>query len=155
MSRGRAEAGEAGVMRTDAGSDGHTAWPAAAAALPGLPCDAQGPVFAEPWQAQAFALTLRLHERGVFAWPDWARYLSEAIRDAQASGDPDLGDTYYVHWVTALERLLRDQQIAAPLALAGLRQAWRTAAEATPHGQPVRLNPAARRLGAHREAGER
>jgi nitrile hydratase accessory protein len=121
--------------------------------LPGLPCDAQGPVFAEPWQAQAFALTLRLHERGVFAWPDWARYLSEAIRDAQADGDPDLGDTYYVHWVTALERLLRDQGIAAPLALAGLRQAWRTAAEATPHGQPVRLNAAARRLGEHREPG--
>jgi nitrile hydratase accessory protein len=127
--------------------------PRAIVELPGLPCDAQGPVFAEPWQAQAFALTLRLHERGVFGWPDWARYLSEAIRDAQAAGDPDLGDTYYVHWVTALERLLRDRGIAAPLALAGLRQAWRVAAEATPHGQPVRLNAAARRLGEHRDPG--
>ncbi len=115
--------------------------------VPGLPCDAEGPVFAEPWQAQAFALTVALHERGLFEWTEWARYLSCAIRDAQATGDPDLGDTYYRHWLAALERLMLDKGVAAPLALAGLREAWRTAAEATPHGQPVRLNAAARRLG--------
>jgi nitrile hydratase accessory protein len=114
--------------------------------LADLPCDAQGPVFAEPWQAQVFALTVALHERGLFAWTEWAAYLSGAIRDAQARGDPDLGDTYYVHWLAALERLLLDKGVAAPLALAGLREAWRTAAEATPHGQPVRLNAATRRL---------
>lgn len=113
-----------------------------------LPCDAQGPVFSEPWQAQAFALTLRLHERGVFAWTEWAQYLSGAIREAQARGDPDLGDTYYRHWVAALERLLVDKGVAPPLALSGLRQAWRNAAEATPHGEPVVLGAAARRLAA-------
>jgi nitrile hydratase accessory protein len=115
--------------------------------VPGLPCDAEGPVFAEPWQAQAFALTVALHQRGLFEWGEWAQYLSRAIRDAQGGGDPDLGDTYYRHWLAALERLLLDKGVAAPLALAGLREAWRTAAEATPHGQPVRLNSAARRLG--------
>jgi nitrile hydratase accessory protein len=123
--------------------------PQASAELPplaDLPCDAQGPVFEHPWQAQGFALALALHARGLFEWPEWAQYLSRAIRDAQARGDPDLGDTYYTHWVTALERLLLDKGVAAPLALAGLREAWRTAAEATPHGQPVRLNAASRRL---------
>ena len=111
-----------------------------------LPCDAQGLVFSEPWQAQAFALTLRLHERGVFAWTEWAQYLSQAIREAQQQGDPDLGDTYYTHWVSALERLMVDKGIAPPMALAGLRQAWRNAAEMTPHGASVTLGAAARRL---------
>lgn len=105
----------------------------------GLPCDAQGPVFAEPWQGQVFALTVALHQRGVFAWSEWAQYLGSAIKDAQRAGDPDLGDTYYEHWCSALENLLRDRQIAAPMALASLRQAWRLAAEKTPHGKPIVL----------------
>lgn len=105
----------------------------------GLPCGAEGPVFAEPWQGQLFAMTLMLHERGLFTWNEWAGTLSQAIRDAQRSGDPDLGDTYYDHWCTALEVLLRKKSVASPLALASLRQAWRVAAETTPHGEPVQL----------------
>jgi nitrile hydratase accessory protein len=114
------------------------------AELPGLPCDSEGPVFEEPWQAQAFAMTLALHERGHFTWPEWAQYLSRAIRSAQAQGDPDTGETYYRHWLAALEQLLLDKGLAEPLALAALRQAWRVAAEATPHGLPIVLGPAAR-----------
>lgn len=114
--------------------------------LPELPCDAQGPVFAQPWQAQAFALTLALHERGLFAWSEWADYLSRAIRDAQAAGDPDVGDTYYEHWLVALERLLLDKGVVEPLVLTALRQAWRVAAERTPHGQPITLGAGARAL---------
>jgi nitrile hydratase accessory protein len=71
--------------------------------LPGLPRDDSGPVFKAPWQAQAFALALALHERGAFTWPEWAAALTAAIRRAQAAGDPDTGDTYYQHWLDALE----------------------------------------------------
>ncbi len=114
--------------------------------LPDLPCDAEGPVFAQPWQAQAFALTVALHQRGLFAWSEWAQYLSSQIRQAQADGDPDLGDTYYEHWLGALERLLVDKGVVMPLKLTSLRQAWRIAAERTPHGQPIVLGAAARAI---------
>lgn len=43
----------------------------------------EGPAFSEPWQAQAFALVLALHEQGLFAWSEWAEYLTAAIADAQ------------------------------------------------------------------------
>lgn len=111
-----------------------------------IPHDAQGPVFAEPWQGQVFAMAVLLHERGLFSWTEWAATLSEVIRAAQLQGDPDRGDTYYEHWCTALERLLREKGVAEPLALASLRQAWRIAAETTPHGQPIQLRRAARAL---------
>ena len=112
--------------------------------LPGLPCGAEGPVFAEPWQAQVFAITLALHARGVFDWPEWTAALSSAIRAAQSRGDPDTGDTYYQHWLAALEQLLLDKGLVQPLVLTALRQSWRVAAEATPHGQPIVLGAAAR-----------
>jgi nitrile hydratase accessory protein len=74
--------------------------------LPGIPLDAGSPVFKEPWEAKAFAMTLALHERGVFTWPQWAEALSRQIALAQAAGDADLGDTYYQHWLLALESLV-------------------------------------------------
>jgi nitrile hydratase accessory protein len=75
--------------------------------LPGIPMDAaDGPVFNEPWEARAFAMTLALHERGVFTWPQWAAALSRQITQARAAGDADLGDTYYQHWLRALESLV-------------------------------------------------
>ena len=83
----------------------------AAIAVPGVPRDADGPVFREPWEAQAFAMTLALHERGVFTWPEWAAALAAEIKRAQSEGDPDTGETYYSHWLNTLEKLhscLRD-----------------------------------------------
>ena len=74
--------------------------------LPGIPLDAGSPVFKEPWEAKAFAITLALHERGVFTWPQWAEALSRQIALAQSAGDADLGDTYYQHWLLALESLV-------------------------------------------------
>jgi nitrile hydratase accessory protein len=82
--------------------------------LPGIPMDAESPVFSEPWEARAFAMTLALHERGVFTWPQWAEALSRQIEFARAAGDKDLGDTYYQHWLRALESLVRDLKSCKP-----------------------------------------
>jgi nitrile hydratase accessory protein len=97
------------------------------------------PVFCEPWQAQAFAITLALHERGLFQWSDWAQTLSEVIKEAQRAGDPDRGDTYYEHWLTALERLMTKQGSVSTDSLQQRQQAWREAAARTPHGMPIAL----------------
>jgi nitrile hydratase accessory protein len=113
----------------------------ASEALPGIPRDAAGPVFGEPWQAQAFAMALALHERGVFTWPQWATTLGEEIKRAQAAGDPDTGETYYHHWLAALERLVAEKGITTRETLARYHDAWDHAADRTPHGQPIELRP--------------
>ncbi len=107
--------------------------------VPGLPRDGAGPVFREPWEAQAFAMALALHERGLFTWSEWAATLADEIKAAQAAGDPDSGETYYRHWLAALERLVAEKQIADGGALTRYRQAWRNAARRTPHGTPIAL----------------
>ena len=109
--------------------------------VPGLPSDEQGPVFREPWQAQAFAMVLALHKRGLFSWPEWAATLADEIRRAQAAGDPDTGATYYRHWLAALERVLADKGIADAKTLARYHDAWDRAAGRTPHGVPIELRP--------------
>ena len=95
---------------------------------PGLPAGESAgpdsaPVFAEPWQAQAFAITLQLHQRGLFSWPEWAAALSARITAAQAAGDADLGDTYYLHWVFALEAITLERGLADAVQLASLAEA--------------------------------
>ena len=112
---------------------------AAAAAVPGLPRDRGGPVFGEPWQAQAFAMVLALHRQGLFTWPEWAAALAAEITRAQEAGDPDTGDTYYHHWLAALERLVAEKGISDPATLARYRDAWDHAADRTPHGTPIEL----------------
>ncbi|MGZ5275402.1 MAG: nitrile hydratase accessory protein [Caldimonas sp.] len=110
--------------------------------LPHLPRDEDGPLFREPWQAQAFAMALALHERGLYTWPEWAAALAAQIEAAQAAGDPDLGDTYYQHWLAALESLVAAKQAGSAAELARLRVAWNHAADRTPHGQPIVLQAA-------------
>jgi len=110
-------------------------------ALPSLPRDAGGPVFREPWEAQAFAMTLALYRRGLFTWPEWAAALAAAIGRAQPQGDPDRGDTYYRHWLAALEGLVAARGVADPASLARYRDAWDRAALRTPHGTPIELRP--------------
>ena len=104
--------------------------------LPGLPRDEQGPVFKEPWEAKAFAMALRLHERGLFTWPEWAAALSHEIGAARAQGDADLGDTYYQHWLRALEFMVARKGAASNEELGKYQRAWAEAAERTPQGRP-------------------
>ena len=113
----------------------------AAEAVPGIPHDAEGPVFREPWEAQAFAMALALHARGLFTWPEWAATLAEEIKRARAAGDPDTGETYYQHWLNALERMVAAKGVADAQTLARYREAWDHAAERTPHGMPIELKP--------------
>lgn len=107
--------------------------------LADLPCDVDGPVFSAPWEAQAFAMTLMLHERGLFTWPEWAGALARQVAAAQAGGDPDLGDTYYRHWLAALEDIVAEKKAGTPGEMLRYQQAWDHAADRTPHGQPIDL----------------
>ncbi len=110
--------------------------------LKNLPLGADGaPVFAVPWEASAFALAVRLSGEGYFTWDEWAAVLSEEILAAQRDGDPDLGDTYYRHWLRALERLCRERGLVSQAEASDRRDEWRKAYLNTPHGKPVELAP--------------
>ena len=104
-----------------------------------IPRDDDGPVFREPWEAQAFSMALALHERGVFTWPEWATSLATEIKRAQQAGDPDTGNTYYSHWLNALEKLVAEKGLATAETLHRYRDAWDRARDRTPHGQPIEL----------------
>ena len=106
---------------------------------PSVRRNAEGPVFREQWEAQAFALALSLHERGVFSWNEWTAVLGDKIKKAQAAGDPDTGETYYRHWLAALERIVATKGVADAQTLARTRDAWARACERTPHGTPIAL----------------
>jgi len=113
----------------------------ATSAVPSIPRDDDGPVFREPWEAQAFAMALTLHDRGLFTWTEWAATLADQIKRAQAAGDPDTGETYYKHWLATLERLVAEKGVATADTLHRYRNAWDHAAARTPHGQPIELRP--------------
>lgn len=108
--------------------------------LPGLPRDADGPVFGAPWQAQAFAMTLALHQGGLFTWPEWAAALAAQIEAAPAGPGEDAGDAYYRQWLGALEDIVAAKGVASRGDLRRYQQAWDSAADRTPHGQPIELS---------------
>ena len=109
------------------------------ATLPALPRNEDGPVFEEPWQAQAFALAVKLSEQGHFSWKTWARTLADELARAESRGEPDDGSHYYRHWVSALESLVVARGLSERSALAERKAAWADAYRHTPHGQPVEL----------------
>ena len=108
-------------------------------ALPPLPRDEEGPVFAEPWQAQAFALAVKLSEQGYFTWKEWSHALGDELSAAAARGEPDDGSRYYHHWVAALERLVTEKGLTDSPTLLERQEAWTDAYRHTPHGEPVAL----------------
>jgi nitrile hydratase accessory protein len=107
--------------------------------MPGIPRDAEGPVFKAPWEAQAFAMAVALHEGGAFTWKEWATSLAEVIGEVQRRGEVDDGSEYYRHWLTALERIVARKGIVADALLDRRRHEWEEAARRTPHGQPIVL----------------
>jgi nitrile hydratase accessory protein len=102
-----------------------------------LPREKDGPVFAEPWEAQAFALAVKLSERGYFTWKEWASALADELRAAVDRGEPDDGSHYYHHWLAALERLVTAKGLTDRAALETRKEAWAEAYRHTPHGKPV------------------
>jgi nitrile hydratase accessory protein len=109
--------------------------------LESLPRDAGGPVFAEPWQAQAFALAVRLSAQGHFTWKEWAAALAAELAAAAELGEADDGSEYYHHWVAALEKLVTAKGLADTPSLYERKAAWADAYRHTPHGKPVQLRP--------------
>jgi nitrile hydratase accessory protein len=97
------------------------------------------PVFAEPWQAQAFALAVKLSQQGYFTWKEWAETLAAEIQAAPARGETDDGSKYYEYWLAALECLAVKKGLTDPAALLARKQAWADAYRHTPHGKPVEL----------------
>jgi nitrile hydratase accessory protein len=122
---------------------------------PGLPRDDEGPVFAEPWQAAAFALAVQLHEAGCFSWTEWAATLAAVLREVRESGEPDDGSRYYEHWLAALERLVTTKHLLDATGLQQRKADWAAAYRATPHGQPVALGVSGHGMGSshHRSTG--
>jgi nitrile hydratase accessory protein len=114
--------------------------PQVLASLPRLPRDAGGPVFAEPWEAQSFALAVKLSELGHFTWNEWAATLAGELKAAADRGEPDDGSRYYYHWLAALERLVLEKGLTDRAALDMRKEDWVEAYRHTPHGQPVELD---------------
>jgi nitrile hydratase accessory protein len=110
------------------------------AALPSLPRDDGGPVFAEPWQAQAFAMAVKLSEQGHFTWKEWAAALADELKAAAGRDEPDDGSRYYECWLAALERLVTAKGLTDPASLLARKEAWAEAYRHTPHGKPIELS---------------
>lgn len=106
------------------------------AALPAIPRDDEGPVFREPWQAQAFALAVELSQAGFFTWREWADALAGEIA---AAGPADPPEHYYEHWLAALEKLADRKGLTFADERQARREAWEDAARATPHGEAIVL----------------
>jgi len=135
----RAPAATPGHVRETRGLGAISGPPVEMDALPAIPRDADGPVFRAPWEAQAFAMAVTLHERGHFTWKEWATRLADEIAAARAAGEHDDGSRYYYYWLAALEKLVAEKRLINADELAARKDEWDRAARETPHGQPIEL----------------
>jgi nitrile hydratase accessory protein len=126
-------------MNTTRGDFLTAAFTAALAGLPRLPLDNEGPVFAEPWEAHAFSLAVKLSELGHFTWSEWAATLADELKTSAERGEPDDGSRYYHHWLAALERLVIEKGLTDRARLDARKEDWIEAYQHTPHGRPVEL----------------
>jgi nitrile hydratase accessory protein len=108
--------------------------------LPRLLVENDGPIFAEPWEAQAFSLAVKLSEQGHFTWKEWAAKFADELKSVADRGEPDDGSRYYHHWLAALERLVIEKNLIDRVALDLRKEAWDEAYRHTPHGRPVELD---------------
>jgi nitrile hydratase accessory protein len=101
------------------------------------------PVFAEPWEAHAFALAVKLSEAGLFTWSEWSAALAKEFAAASRRGELDDGSRYYYHWLVTLERVVAEKNLVVATSLSARKEAWAEAYRRTPHGSPVTLEAAA------------
>ena len=93
------------------------------------------PVFHDDWEKRVFSVMF-LSGLGPI----------DASRHAIERMDPVhyLETTYYEHWLKALEALVIDKGLLAESEIQARHEAWDRAHRATPHGEPVDLETAAR-----------
>ena len=108
----------------------------------GLPIDKDEPVFHAPWQAKTFALTVKLHEAGLFTWSAWAETFSGVLKGMPTDLGGDIrsaayAEAYFSAWTTALERMIAQAGVTDAAQLGDVAATWKRAAEATPHGTPI------------------
>jgi nitrile hydratase accessory protein len=109
---------------------------------PDMPGDADGPVFLEPWHAEAFSLAVALHRQGAFSWSEWVEHFSTTLRDVPAAPGETVEAAYYRRWLLALETISARKRLASAAEMAERKEEWRRAYLQTPHGQPVKLHRA-------------
>lgn len=118
-------------------------------AIAPLPQKQGEPVFRDSWEAEAYAIGNLLVKEGHLLPAEWMQRMAAAIAQAQAAGDPDCGDTYYLHWCAALESVCFDREWISPDLYQQQLALWAQAIANTPHGVPLALENATTPPGGH------
>ena len=96
-------------------------------------------IFSEPWQAELFAITLNLHEKGLFNWNSWTKKLGSSLKRDNNNSTDNL-EYYFLSWLSALEETLLEMKITELTKIASIEKAWKDAISKTPHGKKVEIS---------------